>query len=391
MVCQENRLPDFAGPPALGKHSFDSPLLSVQPFAMKSLLLVLLLLAPQLVFSEEKEAAVSTEILRKALDWMKSEDPARRQAAYSTMQLLDRAALPKFQTALFAAKAHHEKQLGRVLSGSLARDYLALEEDLQKLKEERARVYPLLKTDYKKDAGEIKKLQNEVRDIARIHERAMRLSQKDLSALNAKVEATADAIVEISTELVRIESHREGEPFEPNEEAPERLRKDALEESYDGERYLKFKQGRNALSQEITNLELAREHNVQSAWASSSQKDFAHILNEERGVMGLGPLYLEEKLSAASSDHSQDMKKLGFFAHESPVEGKKTPGQRAKLAGFAGRWTGENIFMGSGSPSAAYDAWFYSDGHRFIMFAQGPNQLGIGPIGAHWTMMTGQK
>jgi uncharacterized protein YkwD len=47
--------------------------------------------------------------------------------------------------------------------------------------------------------------------------------------------------------------------------------------------------------------------------------------------------------------------------------------------------------MGSASPVAAYDAWFGSDGHRFIMFANGPNLIGIGPYGRHWTMMTGEK
>ncbi len=52
---------------------------------------------------------------------------------------------------------------------------------------------------------------------------------------------------------------------------------------------------------------------------------------------------------------------------------------------------GENIFMGSASHNSAYNAWFGSDGHRFIMFSDGPNLIGIGPHGKHWTMMTGKK
>ena len=85
------------------------------------------------------------------------------------------------------------------------------------------------------------------------------------------------------------------------------------------------------------------------------------------------------------------MVRLGFFAHESPVPDKKTPWDRARLAGFEGRGTGENIFMGSTSPQAAYDAWFASDGHRFIMMANGPTLLGVGIAGNHWTMMTGKR
>jgi uncharacterized protein YkwD len=47
--------------------------------------------------------------------------------------------------------------------------------------------------------------------------------------------------------------------------------------------------------------------------------------------------------------------------------------------------------MGSSSHTSAYNAWFGSDGHRFIMFSDRPNLIGIGPHGKHWTMMTGRK
>jgi uncharacterized protein YkwD len=73
------------------------------------------------------------------------------------------------------------------------------------------------------------------------------------------------------------------------------------------------------------------------------------------------------------------------------VPGKKSPWDRAKLAGFAGNASGENIFMGSTNFQSAYDGWFGSDGHRFIMFADSPNVLGLGISGIHWTLMTGRK
>jgi uncharacterized protein YkwD len=60
------------------------------------------------------------------------------------------------------------------------------------------------------------------------------------------------------------------------------------------------------------------------------------------------------------------------------------------LAGFEGSGASENIFAGSTSPNAAYDAWFASDGHRFNMFGNA-NTLGVGVSGSHWTMMGGNK
>ncbi|MBT7969944.1 MAG: CAP domain-containing protein, partial [Verrucomicrobia bacterium] len=145
------------------------------------------------------------------------------------------------------------------------------------------------------------------------------------------------------------------------------------------------------IRKEIESQVSARLDNNASGWASVSQKDFANHLNEFRSLFALTPLRLEEKLSDAAVGHSRDMASMGFFAHQSPIPKKKSPGDRARLAGFKHRWSGENIFMGSASPVAAYDAWFGSDGHRFIMFANGPNLIGIGPYGRHWTMMTGKK
>ncbi len=138
-------------------------------------------------------------------------------------------------------------------------------------------------------------------------------------------------------------------------------------------------------------LEAAQQHNDGCKWASKSQKLFVQILNQRRFAVKLSPLRLDERLSQAATDHSQEMITLGYFAHESPVAANKSPGDRAKNANFEGGWAGENIFAGSASPEAAYGAWWHSDGHRFIMFADGPNTAGVGPVASHWTLMTGRK
>ncbi|MGB0993988.1 MAG: CAP domain-containing protein, partial [Akkermansiaceae bacterium] len=136
----------------------------------------------------------------------------------------------------------------------------------------------------------------------------------------------------------------------------------------------------------------AEKHNADCKWANGSQKSFSDHLNKQRALLGLQPLLLEERLSAASFGHSQDMRSAGFFSHTSPIPGKRSPADRARKAKFKGSWTGENIFMGSPSPMAAYGGWFGSDGHRFIMFTRGgSNVIGVGVAGGHWTMMTGRQ
>ena len=88
-------------------------------------------------------------------------------------------------------------------------------------------------------------------------------------------------------------------------------------------------------------------------------------MNHTRNVLGLSALVIDLQLCAAARDHSKDMKEKNFFSHESPVEGKKTPWDRAKRFGTSA--SGENIFAGSTDGDAANSAWFHSPGHHVNM------------------------
>ncbi len=107
-----------------------------------------------------------------------------------------------------------------------------------------------------------------------------------------------------------------------------------------------------------------------------------------RLLLGLNACALDPSLCEAARDHSKDMAEQGFFAHESPVSGKKTPWDRA--ANFGTSASGENIFAGSASASAANSGWFYSPGHHKNMFSPGQNRIGLGQHGSHWTQMFGR-
>ena len=127
----------------------------------------------------------------------------------------------------------------------------------------------------------------------------------------------------------------------------------------------------------------------QYRWAKPEMQTFAEMLNTQRCLVGLRPLLLAERLSEAAYGHSEEMINLNYFAHESPVAKNKSPWDRARNAKFEGSAAGENIFAGSEAPAEAYGGWWSSDGHRFIMFADGVNALGVGRYARDWTMMTG--
>ncbi|MCA8975896.1 MAG: hypothetical protein KDC98_14335 [Planctomycetes bacterium] len=109
-------------------------------------------------------------------------------------------------------------------------------------------------------------------------------------------------------------------------------------------------------------------------------------LNEIRIALGLGTLRIDPKLGDAARDHSSDMDRLGFFSHTSPVDGKRTPGERA--ARFGTSAGAENIAAGQSTGSGAIQAWWYSPGHHKNMLG-GHARTGLGQCGDKWTQMFG--
>jgi uncharacterized protein YkwD len=109
-------------------------------------------------------------------------------------------------------------------------------------------------------------------------------------------------------------------------------------------------------------------------------------LNLTRNLLGLRPCAIDLKLCAAARDHSKDMATLKFFAHESPVPGKKTPWDRAK--NFGASASGENIFMGLQDGRAANLGWFHSPGHHKNMLGD-HKRVGMGRHGVYFTELLG--
>lgn len=127
----------------------------------------------------------------------------------------------------------------------------------------------------------------------------------------------------------------------------------------------------------------------QMKWARPEQVQYAEILNERRVILGLRPYMLAEKLSAACDQHSEEMVKMKYFSHESPVPANKGFGDRIRNAAFEGNGSGECIYAGGSAPAAAHTGWWYSDGHRLILYATGSTAQGIAKYATTWTFLTG--
>jgi len=329
----------------------------------------------------------AAEFIRRSAQWMNSPETGKRKAAYRTWLQLGPEAMPEYEKALRLSLRHHDQRIGKLCRGSAQpkNPYLDHETVAAELDSERDRVLPLIRTDWKKEPKKVEMLRDEMEALGRLHARTLRAARSDTAAFDAAIDGHFAALFEITRELERFDQEADSAGLDDEE-----LRAELVDEHIEGSHLETVRRRFRGTLEAAGALKEAGEANREAGpWASGAMKAFAETLNAERDLLGLGPLRLEEKLSAAAEGHSEDMARLGFFAHESPVPGKKTPWDRARRAGFSGNASGENIFMGSANPQAAYNGWFASDGHRFIMMATGPNVLGVGIAGNHWTMMTG--
>ncbi len=110
-----------------------------------------------------------------------------------------------------------------------------------------------------------------------------------------------------------------------------------------------------------------------------ASRDLFLRINDLRVRSGLQALTWSEELARAAKQESEDMARLGFFAHQNPERGDLV--ERLNQAGISWSRCGENIFRENGfdEPVAiAVVSWWYSEGHRHNILEPGWLLSGIG-------------
>ncbi len=109
-------------------------------------------------------------------------------------------------------------------------------------------------------------------------------------------------------------------------------------------------------------------------------------LNLVRNLLGLPAVAIDPALCKAARGHSADMEQHKFFSHDSPLPGKASPWDRARLADTSA--SAENIAAGMSDGGEANQVWWHSPGHMKNMLG-GHLRVGIGRSGSLWTEMFG--
>ena len=103
------------------------------------------------------------------------------------------------------------------------------------------------------------------------------------------------------------------------------------------------------------------------------------LVNEERVNDGKQPLVWDDALLPIARAHSEEMFKLKYFSHQSPVNG--SPFDRLKAAGVTYTRAGENLAYAQ-SVTIAHRGLMESEGHRENILRPEFTHIAIGVISA---------
>ena len=135
--------------------------------------------------------------------------------------------------------------------------------------------------------------------------------------------------------------------------------------------------------------ELDLPSDLQLAPEPIAERQMFDLVNDERAAVGLARLQWDDRLLPVARQHSEEMFKLKYFAHQSPVSG--SPFDRLKAAGITYTRAGENLAYAQ-SVAVAHRGLMQSQGHRenilrpeFAHMAIGV--VSAGPYGRMFTQM----
>jgi uncharacterized protein YkwD len=113
------------------------------------------------------------------------------------------------------------------------------------------------------------------------------------------------------------------------------------------------------------------------------------MVNEERAKAGLKPLRADPEMARVARNHSQDMFKRGYFAHENP-DGQD-PFDRMRASNVQFRAAGENLALAQ-TLEIAHTNLMNSPGHRANILNPSFGRLGIGVLdGGYYGLMISQE
>lgn len=133
----------------------------------------------------------------------------------------------------------------------------------------------------------------------------------------------------------------------------------------------------NTATPKPTNTSLpATDTPIPTPSVADYRNDVVEYTNQYRRQNGCNDLQLDDQLTQAAQQHSEDMAINDYFSHDG-LNGS-TPWDRIKATGYTYSNAAENIYAGSRTPKETVEGWFASDGHRKNMLNCDLEYIGVG-------------
>ncbi|MBL8804871.1 MAG: hypothetical protein JNN27_22935 [Planctomycetes bacterium] len=131
-----------------------------------------------------------------------------------------------------------------------------------------------------------------------------------------------------------------------------------------------------------------REGAAKEQWADPPAREQVRVTNRYRAMFGRRSLAWNPRIQAAAWGHSKYMADTGDFGHFETDPTRRTPSDRAKLAGY-NNGVSENCSMGRTDPASAHDGWAHSSGHHRNLLMAGHREMASSLVSLYWTQNFG--
>ncbi len=135
-------------------------------------------------------------------------------------------------------------------------------------------------------------------------------------------------------------------------------------------------------------LDRDKAPNSNPSTPDSAEREQVRITNRYRALLGRRSLAWNPRIQAAAQMHSDYMANTGDFGHFEKDPERRTPSDRARLAGY-NSGVSENCAMVGGDPKAAHDGWCQSSGHHRNLLMASHREMGSGLASNYWTQNFG--
>ncbi len=135
-------------------------------------------------------------------------------------------------------------------------------------------------------------------------------------------------------------------------------------------------------------LEREKASNSTPSTPDLAEREQVRITNRYRQLFGRRSVAWNPQIQVAAQMHSDYMANTGDFGHFEKDPERRTPSDRARLAGY-NSGVSENCAMIGGDPKAAHDGWSQSSGHHRNLLMASHREMASGLASNYWTQNFG--